>query len=225
MRFVCLGRNQKFFEFLCQMICGEEDKFVFFADGLSLLRDIFLGFLAADLILLDWDFYKEFSDFIFGLFESKNLKIPMIFIGGELVGSGRICHWFSINEFQYDIQSLHPMIPTFQKIDAALESDEVKNLLSEKKFGESDIVELCRRGMILPPSVLKFFSFLWRNRRREVSLEEIARKLNLASLSEKSKKNAVYSYIARLRKYIKKISACELEIVRTRTGFYRLMER
>lgn len=244
MCFVCSGKDRRLFDALYLRVAGQGDGFVFCEDGLSLLRTMLFDSVPADVILLDYDLYKGFADFIFNLLDSKRLKIPLILIGGtDERGNALVSHWISENEFQYDVQDFHSMIPVFLKIAEALESDEVRLLLAQNGSAETcaggvnetapQTAKSAKRNMLADfrmenpcaPSVYKLLSFLYKNRRREISIEEIARHLNLSCGTEVARRNSVYSYISRLRKCLADTPMCAFELLRTRTGYYRLLMR
>ncbi|MBQ8013274.1 MAG: hypothetical protein IJ257_02605 [Treponema sp.] len=238
MRFVCSGVNKKVFEFLYEEIYEDGDTLTYSPDILSLLRDLFFEKFYADIIFLEHENHKSFLDFIYYLLNSKDLKIPLIVIGNpEMDEQRRLGYWISENEFQYDVQNLHLLIPLFRKISSALESEVIKNLICKpaepltadklsKKIYENtkkkSNLELFRGKNELPPSVYNLLLFLYKNRAREVSIEEIEMQLNIECKSKKIRKNAAYAYISRLRKCMKASPACELRLLRTRTGYYKL---
>ena len=231
----CSGQNQKMFGFLHRIFSDKNDVFVFCSDGLNLLQKLIFEKAQVDLILLEYNFYKSFSDLIFNLLESKNLKIPIIFIGESNYNkSERLKRWIAENEFQYNIQNLHLLLPIFNKINAALDDEDVKNLFMNAKdttnyeflpvkSPKKNLLENLRKKVNFSPAVYNLLSFLYKNRCREVSLEEIVCCLNLSAEAEKNRKNAAYSYISRLRKSLENVSLCTIKLIRTRVGYYRLI--
>ncbi len=240
MNFVFLGQNRSLFNLLKTYVCGENDSFSHFDDGLSLLKILILNDSGVDLILLEHDRYKGFADFFFILLSSRNLIIPLVYIGASNSGEhGRIAEWISENEIQYDIQTLHSFLPAFNKISSALEKPDIKSLLekppSSDKFNTEEKL-LVRKSKLCPVDVLRnqtdltgpayyLLKFLYKNRCREVSINEIEDFLNLNGGNEKTRKNVIYAYISRLRKCIDSVPLCKMEILRTRRGFYKLLLR
>ena len=239
MLYIFSASGRKKCELLFSTFSDESDEFMFCKDGLSLLDSVIFGDRRADLIFLDCLLYRNFSDFIYNLLKSKNIRIPIIMFGGENSDSDRrIQNWIAENEIRYDIQNLHLLIPVFTRIDAALRSENVRVMLEEKesrfeddkerlhlrsKKKQADLIEDFRKKTDLPPSIHNLLAFLYKNNARDVSIEEIMRHLNISLKSDKSGRNIVYAYIARLRKCIDNTPLCSLEILRTRTGYYRLL--
>ena len=239
MHFLCSGKCKKVFEMLYRRVYNGGDKFSFFEDGLSLIREVLNEKNEISIIFMDYDLYKGFTDVIYDILRSKNLKIPIILIGDpKRKCSERMNFWLAINEFQYDIQTLHLMTPLFKKITEALECTEIKKLIFEtEKSGDipsmelsppvktvrKNVLEPFRKDANLPPSIYNLLAFLFKRRCHEVSVDEIARYMNINGSDEKSRKNAVYAYIAKLRKCIDGNPRCSLEVLRTRRGYYKLV--
>jgi len=90
---------------------------------------------------------------------------------------------------------------------------------------EENPIEEMHKKSILPPSIYNLLSFLYKNRLREISLDEIEKHLHVESDSDKIRKNTVYAYIARARNCIEREPLCQLQLLRTRKGYYRLIHR
>ena len=241
MHFLSSGKCKKVFEMLYRRVYNGGDKFSFFEDGLSLIREVLNEKNEAAIIFMDYDLYKGFTDVIYDILKSKNLKIPIILIGDpKRKTTERMNFWVAVNEFQYDIQTLHLMTTLFKKITEALECSEIKKLIFETdNTGENSVLELSppvktvkknvlepfRKDANLPPSIYNLLAFLFKRRCREVSVDEIASYMNINGTDEKSRKNAVYAYIAKLRKCIDCTPRCKLEVLRTRRGYYKLVLR
>ncbi len=239
MKFVFAGKSRGLFELLKFGICDESDSILFFEDGLTLLRNLIFKEVTADLLILENSLYKGFADCFYSVLDSRNMKIPLILLGDSGVAKGnRLSKWISENEFQYDIQNLHEYVPVFNKINLLLESQEFKKLLEnsgEKKFipeekslvrnNKANPVDNLRRRANLSPAVCNLLQYLYKNRCREVSIDELERQISINAESEKNGKNVIYAYISRLRKSIDSVPLCTMEILRTRTGHYKLLLR
>lgn len=237
--FMCSGRNQKVFEMLYEMISETGDEFVFFEDLLRLLDTVVFGGAKSELLLLDYDMHRKSLDFVYNLLELTKLKIPVIMIGGpELSADAQIGRWVSENELRYDIQNLHYLIPRFRKIYSAENSDELKTLMIKSKENSgnfSDLklrdkparnfMEAFRKNTDMPPSIYNLLVFLYKRHGKEVSIDEILGHLNETKQSGAFCRESAYSYIARLRKCIKTSPFCDIELMRTRTGYYKLFLR
>lgn len=236
MHFLCTGKCKKVFEILYRRVFTTEDKFSFCKDGLSLVQEVLHEKNEDSIIFMDYDLYRNFTELIYDILNSKNLKIPLILVGDPKRNAvERMNYWVSINEFRYNIQTLHLMSPLFQKITEELDSPDLRNLIFGNDVSETaleleapvknsrkNVLESFRKSNNLPPSIYNLLVFLFKNRSREVSVDEIARYMNISGENEKSRKNAVYAYISRLRKFIDCTPKCAIELRRTRTGYYRL---
>lgn len=236
MRFIFSGKNRELFTKIGCRVCGDEDSYVYYDDGLRLLRDITDGTVCGSVILLDFNYYKGFSDFIYDFLNEKNMKIPLLFIGNPAFGDIQAQHWIADNEFRYDIQTLQCFIPLFRRINDILSSPEIhKMLYGVQKIsgdaGESvlkvrsakkNLLEMLRNNTALPPAAFNLVAFLYKNRSREVSVDEIVALLRIGGATEAGKRNAAYSYISRLRKCMEEVPLCRCEVRRTRKGFYKL---
>ena len=142
MRVLCSGQGRKAFELLCGFLSDEEMYLDYCKDGLSLFQKVIYEVQHPEVIILDYALYKGFSDLIFNLLASKNLKIPVILLGEKVHGvEQRISSWISENEFQFDLQSLHEKVPLFKKISLALENEELKSLLYAPPAVKSDFTK------------------------------------------------------------------------------------
>lgn len=236
---MCSGRNQKVFEMLYEMISEAGDEFVFYEDLLRLLDMVVFGGAKSDMLLLDYELHRKSVDFVYNLLESTKLKIPVIMIGGPEVSSDvQIAKWVSENEFRYDIQNLHYLLPLFKKIYSAEKSDALKKLISDSSKTSADFSELklrekparnlmetFRKNTDMPPSIYNLLIFLYKRHGKEVSIDEILGHLEQSHESGKFCRESAYSYIARLRKCIKTSPFCDIELMRTRTGYYKLFLR
>lgn len=239
MCFICSGRNRKVFEMLYEMISKVGDEFVFYEDLLLLLDMVVFGGIKSDLLLLDYELHWKSIDFIYNLFESNKLAIPVIMIGGpELPVDAQVGKWISENEFRYDTQNLHYLIPLFRKIFSAEKSDELKKLMPDSKKTSAasnelrlrerplrNLMESFRKNADMPPSIYNLLIFLYKRHGKEVSIDEILSYLNQNHSSGMFCRKSAYSYIARLRKCIKSSPFCDIELMRTRTGYYKLFLR
>ncbi|MBQ9206836.1 MAG: helix-turn-helix domain-containing protein [Treponema sp.] len=240
MCFVCSGRSRNAFKILFQKISDTRDGFVFYDTGLSLLKGLSSCNSSDTLIMLDYDLYKGFSDFIFDFLRVKQLKIPMILIGNPLRDARNSPErWICENELQYDVQTLHTLQPLLKKISCQFETEEIQSLfknicpvsenspptLLKTESEKINPVEMLRRSVDLPPSIFHIFSYFYKNRRREVSLIEIENLLALKSDSSVVRKNSAYSYISRLRKYMENSATCTFRLIRTQKGFYQLVPK
>ena len=225
MRYICSGKSKKFFDILYGRIGEEGDSIRYCENSLILLRELVLDECSADMIFLEYEENKGFSDLIFNLLDSKNLKIPLILLCDYAKSEKeRVNFWLSENEFKYDSPFLHPLIPIFRKISAAMECDDLKYFYSNNDEKDS-LLEKIRQTNKLPPVAYNLLSFLYKNNDRDISIREIEKKLHISAESEKIRKNVVYAYLSKLRKCFEEIPRCTMELVRTRKGFYRLFLR
>ena len=247
MNFICSGRNENFYKLLFQKTAEASDDFFYYEEGLKLLQEILADRINYDIIILDWELYKGFSDLIYSILNSREKKIPILLVGDKEVSQNeRVCNWLSENEIQYDNAFFEKMIPLFKKISANLECEDLKDLLNEEA-SQSEIIPLKRPNenpsiQSMENSITQFpddffetnrfstsdrnlFNLFYSNQSREISLEEIGRHLNINAENEKSWRNQTYVYISRLRQTIKNSNKRKVKILRTRKGFYKLFLR
>lgn len=230
MCFVCSGRKRNTFELLYQEVSSSDDVFIFYESGLSLLKDLICKNISADLLLLEYSLYQGFSDFFYDVLLAKNMKIPIILIGNPFLKRKSLAQrWISENELYYDVQTFHTLRHILQRITEALGLEMIHRLFFEEAAESSapkkaNLVEIIRKKTALTPVVSNLLNFFYKNRRREISIREIENLLHIAAKSEKIRKNVVYAYISKLRKCVETVSFCSIEIVRTRKGFYQLIE-
>lgn len=239
MHFLCTGKCKKVFELLYQKVFSGDDSFCFCDDGLCLIQAVLNADTDDAMIFMDYDLYKGFSGLFYDILKSRTLKIPLILVGDPVRNAvERMNYWVSINEFRYDVQNLHLMIPLFKKITATMDSPDLKSLVfaeAEKlpvlelapftKSCRQNVLEAFRKDNKLPSSIYNLLAFLFKHRSREVSVEEIVLYMNISGDSEKSKRNAVYAYISKLRRIIDCAPHCTIELLRTRRGYYKLFLR
>lgn len=236
MRYISSGKNEKAFGLLFQKICGRGDTFEFHPDGLSLLKSLPETDDAGVLIILEYDVFKGFSDFIFDFLSMRGLRIPLILVGNPPLRTGeQSMRWISENEFQYDVQNFHLLHPLLRRVSDALRSDEVHAVFSEKdslretawrlRGPAKNPIAAVQEKINLPAAAYNLLCFLYKNRLRDVSVSEIERHLFTAAGSDMARRNVVYAYISRIRKSFEKLPVRMIEIVRTKKGFYRLFFR
>ena len=239
--FISSGRTKSSFELLYQKIAQDGDSLSFYENGMTLLREMSLSLetdsapdaMPKSLLLLDYALYKGFSDFIFDFLRLKNILIPIVLINPFAHASDMLpLQWISENEFQYDYPNLHALYPILKKINDALKDTEIVRAFENTPFAlESEKtapavknpIERMQNHAHLSPSVYNLLNFFYKNRRREISITEIETHLRIASDCPKARKNAAYSYIARLRKCIGSAPSCSLKVLRTRSGHYKLL--
>ncbi|WP_407427100.1 hypothetical protein [Treponema sp.] len=240
MCFIFSGKDKKFCEHLYEQIADIDDAYFFFENGLDLLKNITGLILKCDILFLDYEMYKDYAGFIYDIFCSKNLILPIILLGDKRISAGlRVARWVSENEFYYNVQTLHTMLPVFNKINDALNScslehtvepvimPEVKDKKSLETFPDNNnLVEKINQELHLNYSMLKLLNLFHERYDTDVSIEEILLSLSIQSDSEKENKNLTYAYISRLRKHLKLSSYAQLknvQICRSGKGFYRMI--
>ncbi|MBR1722804.1 MAG: helix-turn-helix domain-containing protein [Treponema sp.] len=226
MFFLCSGRNEGPFKILFDKVSVKSDSYLFCQNGLSLLDELLMSRTRADLIILEWDLYRTFSDVIFNVLKSKNMKIPLILIGKKESDCGKLlADWISLNELKYDIQILESCYQVLKRISLAVELlDMGRNVQVQVplKKKNRNTIEIFAIKNSLSPSAVKLFTYLYKNRLREVSVAEIASFMKIQGSDAIAVRNATYSYISRLRKCIEKTYSCSVKIMRTRSGHYKL---
>lgn len=253
MFFACSGRSKIFFEKLCRKIFDERGGFAFYESGLCMLNELASKKIQPDFILIDNELYKNFSDLFYEVLFMKQIRIPVLpFERNEESGEKRVLSWISGNEFRLEIQTIHKFRGIFERIDRALEdscgiNEEIfaqnefvplalrpKSSREPEKFPDGAEIPVEKIEKIreienfiieneIPPSDSKLLSFFYKNRHRDVSIEEIEETLHAGGKIERARKNIAYAYISRLKKRFKNSRPDTIKIVRTRKGFYKLL--
>ena len=220
-----------------QAFAEKSDSFTFCETGLILLNTVLENKTGFDLIIQEYELYKNFSSLIYDIFRSKRIKIPIIAVGDKKLSPDDFeTFWISRNEYELDIQSLHSLLPLFKKISTCLGQAEIKNIfydtsfsapffseLSVLKQNRQSFMDYINKNTCFPPSAVNLLTFLYENRYREVSIEEIIIYLNIRAANDRSSHNSAYCYLSRLRKMIDRAPQCPVIIRRTKKGFYRLI--
>ena len=229
MFFLCSGRSEGLFKILFDKISQKSDSYFFCKNGLSLLNELLLSKSVVDLIILEWEPYRTFADVIFNVLESRNMKIPLILIGKkESNCDKRLSDWISLNELKYDMQLPELFYQILERISSVIDlldmRDDDEAPVPLKSPGKNAIEFFATRNP-LSPALVKLFTYMYKNRLREVSLSEIASFMKIQGTDATAVKNATYSYISRLRKCIEKTYSCGVKVTRTRSGYYKLFLR
>ena len=241
MHYLCSGKCKKVFEMLYQSFSNEKDLFNFYEDGLALMQSAVSRTSEESMILLDYELYKGFSDVIYDVLKARQLKTPVLLIGEPGRNEReRVNRWISINELKYDVQNFHLLVPLLKKISSAVENLKIPSESHSAvpaaaavpavssataiplKTVQRNFMAAFRKNASIPPSIYNLLDFLYKNRNRDVSIDEIADHMKIHGSTEKERKNTAYAYISRLRKAIASPDGCQVDVMRIRTGYYRL---
>lgn len=181
--------------------------------------------------------FKYMARGLFNLFETiKELgrKIPVIFYNDPFpFDSERISFWIRLNELSYKsafpsecirilsslseaIAAIHVQKPAARSEPLVLLPDFRVNSCKEIDMGEF------RARSKLSPVLFRLFEFMYKNRAREIPLEEIGGALFIGKKSSVHS-SVVYSYISRLRAQLGSGSASRVRIIRSSAGCYKMV--
>ncbi len=232
MKYLLSGLDQDFLRTLSSRSCNSSDMCFFYDEPLSLVSAVLEDGLVKKseqcLMILDYDLYGQFKKCFYRLLFDAGFKIPIVIFNAPGVDpSCRMLRWLSENEIEYECLDFGSFVPIFEKLDFILSEME-----RHREKGACEKSASCnphkKTGGLksgnslysLPPSMKNLYSFLFDNAHREISIDEIAQKLEITAQKKIQRNNLAYAYIARLRKYLADGS---VRIVRAKKGFYRLV--
>lgn len=188
-----------------------------------------------DMIVSD---FKYRSRGLFNLFETireLGRKIPVIFYNDPFpFDSERISFWVRLNELSYKSAFPSECIRILTALSEAIAAIQVRkpaahpsalSLLPDfcvNSCKEIDMGEF-RAKSKLSPVLFRLFEFMYKNRAREIPLEEIGGALFTKKYSSSVHSSVVYSYISRLRAQLGSGSASRVRIIRSSAGCYKMV--
>ncbi len=212
----------------CGCLCRITDSW------LSLFKSLQKKDCRIDMIVSD---FKYMARGLFNLFESireLGMKIPVIFYNDPFpFDSERIPFWIRLNEMSYKsvfpsecirilsvlneaIAAVHVQKPAAHPGSSVLLPDFCVDSCKEIDMGEF------RARSKLSPVLFRLFEFMYKNRAREIPLEEIGGALFTEKKSSVHS-SVVYSYISRLRAQLECGSASRVRIIRSSAGCYKMV--
>lgn len=191
--------------------------------------------LNCDLLLLD---FCHFQHLLIPMRETlRQLKrsIPFVFYNDPYPdGTSRVIYWMNQNETVYEDQEFHQLTPLFTRLNGIVEDMAVRCHISllcppvplssggQDDRGAFDLEQFRARGKI-PPALFSLFEYFYAHISKEISLKELSRQIFGRSGYDDMKRNCVYSYVSRLKKYIKADPSAHFDIIRSSVERYKMV--
>lgn len=191
--------------------------------------------LACDLLALD---FCNFSHLLGDVRETlRQLKrpIPFLFYNDPYPdGTNRAAYWMQQNEVLYEGREFHQFAAVFKRLNSIIEDDAVRSYVSLLRpplplsVGSQDEtgafnVEQFRARSKIPPAMFSLFEYFYARVSKEVSVKELAKQIFGAGGHDGARRNGVYSYVSRLKKYISADPLAQFDIVRSSPARYKMI--
>lgn len=192
--------------------------------------------LTCDLLALD---FCQFQHLISPMRETlRQLKrsIPFVFYNDPYPdGSNRVVYWMHQNETLYEEQEFHRLAPVFTRLNGIIEDVAVRSHISllcpplplastgQDDTDALDLEQFRARGKI-PPALFSLFEYFYARISKEISLKELSRQIFGRGGYDGMKRNCVYSYVSRLKKYIKADPLVHFDIIRSSLERYKMVQ-
>ena len=207
-------------------------------DWVDLRRNLFTSRRQIDIIICDFSYAANHVIDIFEIIKEAQKQIPVIFYNDPTPSdSERAAHWLAINQFAYGQDMNESIINEFENFNKIITDPKIRRhipllqhnkpvepYIEESELNSSEIdLNAFRRRNRLTPALFRVFKFMYENRKKELSIKDIAK----GSLDKSDKcgnrASTVYSYISRLRKTIENDNFARVDIVRTAKGSYEML--
>lgn len=225
---------------LCSLFASKLGK----SDMLCRIQSDFLSFflqlqkdcIQSDLLVCDFcEFQHIMVDFQEHL-KRLHKPLPVVFYNDPYpCAENRVSYWIGQNEHLYQNEEFHGLIPIFQLLNELIENPSIRPHISLLRpplpldgAGESperDSFDLNRFRIQnrMPPGIFALFEFFYGNLSKEISVKELSRRISGQSSRFAVQRASVYSYVSRLKKYIRGDSASRFDIIRTSSGRYKMV--
>ena len=166
-------------------------------------------------------------------------SIPVVYYNDPLPkDEERVSHWISQNELNLKEGVSDEVREVFHELNLAVTDPRIRRHISilqpalpvgfdasSYKTSEKEIDLLdFRLRKKLTPVMFSLFEFMYKNRRKDLSIKEIARVLFKKKKSFFLRRNTcVYAYISRLRCLIENDLIVKIKIIRSSRGCYRMI--
>ena len=212
--------------------CSIKDNFLEF---LLLLKD---DKIQCDLLVCDFCQVQHMLCGIADLLRHTAKSVPVIFYNDPYpTKEDRVVYWLSQNESLYTDLEFHHLIPIFKNINAIIENPSVRPYISllqpplpvmgismHENENDDPLLHFRIRNKI-PPVLFSVFELFYHNICKELSIKEIARRISGSSFRTSVKRASVYSYVSRLKKYMRNDPLVQFDIIRSSFGRYKLIQR
>lgn len=219
MKVIFVSHDLKVLRLISNEIIKNTDEHLFFSTLKDFLSDFDICFSNADLLVFEYNLIHTCKLLFFALLRKNERKIPLIFYDDPFADErNRVLYWVRRNESFFKSNSFDYLIPFFSDFNNCLDKLKIypaSGFREEKNQKGFEPPKSPRKE--LPPALSKIFFYFRQNCGKEVSVSDILR-IDDDFASE----NTVYSYISRLRKYIRHEN--KFKIIRTGKSRYKLFE-
>ena len=225
---------------VCQLIAARlsdaETKCTVYNDFLQFYLALQEETIQCDLLVLDFRQFQHMLCNVSDVFRRLKRPIPFIFYNDPYPdSSNRVMYWMQQNESLYENMEFHTFVPFFKTLNDIIEDPLVRPHISllqppvpvtfvakNTSSSEIDLVQFRVRSK-MPPSLFSLFEFFYQNMCKEVSVKDISRQIFGSGFRSDVKRNCVYSYVSRLKKYIKSDCQIHLDIIRSSQERYKMV--
>lgn len=235
MRLCLISQDEKSCRFIAERLERNGCSCVIIDSWPLLFRSLGKKELKIDMIVSDFKFMASESFNLFESIKEMGRKIPVIFYNDPFPSDNeRISCWIRLNELNYKFIFPSECIRTLSVLNEIISglqsrafaprpvSFPVHSSLSPVPVQEINVAEFRARNN-LSPVMFRLFEFLYKNRTREISLEEIGKTLFTEKGAAPARSSVVYSYISRLRIHVENDNVSKIKIIRSSAGCYKLV--
>lgn len=222
-------------------------------DFLSFFLQLHGQKMSADLLVCDFCEFRHIMFDFYEMLSKMQKPISLIFYNDPYPDTeNRVGYWISQNERLFPGREFHYLSPVFQKINELIEDPAIRPHISllrppvplreipavtlrdihpvplrelvNQHFPEDKFDLNCfRLRNKMPPAIFSLFEFFYGNLSKEVSIKSISRRMSAQRIKNTVRKSSVYSYVSRLKKYIKTDGSVKFDIIRTSSGCYKMI--
>ncbi len=192
--------------------------------------------LTCDLLLLDFCHFQPLLGRMRETMRELKRSIPFVFYNDPYPdGSNRVVYWMQQNEALYEDQEFHQLAPVFTRLNGIIEDTAVRSHISllcpplplgstgrQGDTDELDLEQFRARGKI-PPALFSLFEYFYARISKEISLKELSRQIFGRGAYDGMKRNCVYSYVSRLKKYMRADPLVHFDIIRSSQERYKMV--
>lgn len=233
MRLCLISQDEKSCRFIAEELERHGCSCVIIDSWPLLFRSLGKKELKIDMIVSDFKFMASESFNLFESIKEMGRKIPAIFYNDPFPSDNeRISCWIRLNELNYRFIFPSECIRTLSVLNEIISGLQtratrpvffpVHKSLSPRQSPEINVAEFRARNN-LSPVMFRLFEFLYKNRTREISLEEIGKALFTEKGAASARSSVVYSYISRLRIHVENDNVSKIKIIRSSAGCYKLV--
>lgn len=198
------------------------------------------GRLQYDVLALDFRQFQHMLCSVSDTFRALKHPVPFVFYNDPYPDhANRAVYWLQQNESLYEDREFHQLIPLFKRLNEVIEHPQVRpyisllqpprSLSAETSSAASTSVSAeiamtnFRVRSKIPPALFSLFEYFYENRSKEISARDIAKQLFGAGFYTDIRRNCVYSYVSRLKKYMHADEMLHVDIIRSSQERYKMV--